>query len=369
MRLAWREMLRRPGRFVTAVVLLTLVAALLMLLGGLLDGLIARSTGAITAQPGRVVVFSSTAEKSFLRSRIDPATRSTIAAVPGVTRVGGLGVLQTGARVPGRGPRDLADVAVVGYQLQPSGVPGRPRTGEGYADRVLEHAGVRVGQRLLIGPARTPVRIVGMVDNVSYSGAGTVWVAPATWRATQNANKPSAAVGTDVFQVLVVDSTLPTADLARAIDRATGGATETVSIDDAANAVGGVRQQRTVFNQIIGVTIAIAVVVIALFFALLTVERTALYGVLKAIGARSRTLFAGVMVQALVVSAIAAAAGSALAVVFDAAIPAGTLPYQLVPGRLAFSAVALLIAAVIGSAFSLRRVLRVDPASAIGTSA
>ena len=53
----------------------------------------------------------------------------------------------------------------------------------------------------------------------------------------------------------------------------------------ASDAIGGVKQQGPVFNQIIGVTLVIAVVVVALFFALLTVERAGLYGVLKAIGA------------------------------------------------------------------------------------
>ena len=321
MKLALREMRRRPGRFVIAVVLLTLIASLLMLLGGLLDGLIARSTAAIEAQPGKVIVFSATAEKSFLRSRITPETRAAVTAVPGVTRVGGLGVLQAGARVPGNGPRDLADVAVVGYQLPPDGVPRAPAVGEGYADRVLERDGVREGQTLLVGPARTPVKIVGLVDDVSYSGSGTIWTSPATWRTVQNANKPNAAVALGVFQALVVDGTRSAGELARAIDRATDGTTETVSISDAADSVGGVRQQRSVFNQIIGVTIVIAVVVIALFFALLTVERTALYGVLKAIGARSRTLFGGVMLQAVVVAAIAAVLGGGLALVVRRAHP------------------------------------------------
>ena len=41
MRLALRELRRRPGRFATATVILTLIAVLLMFLGGLLDGLIA----------------------------------------------------------------------------------------------------------------------------------------------------------------------------------------------------------------------------------------------------------------------------------------------------------------------------------------
>ena len=101
-KLALREMRRRPGRFATAAVLLTLIAMLLMLLGGLLDGLIARSTGAIEAQRADLMVFSATAEKSFLRSRITPEIRAQVAAVPGVTGVGGIGVAQLGARVPGK---------------------------------------------------------------------------------------------------------------------------------------------------------------------------------------------------------------------------------------------------------------------------
>ena len=47
----------------------------------------------------------------------------------------------------------------------------------------------------------------------------------------------------------------------------------------------------------------------ALFFALLTVERIGLYGMLKAIGARSRTLFGGVVTQAIVVTVIASVIG------------------------------------------------------------
>ena len=156
--------------------------------------------------------------------------------------------------------------------------------------------------------------------------------------------------------------------VARRIDRATGDATATVSRAEAADAIGGVRQQRSVFNQIIGVTLVIAVVVVALFFALLTVERIGLYGMLKAIGARSRTLVGGVVAQAVVVALIAAAIGSGFALLLDRTLPPGTIPYLLLPSRVIISSVALVLAAVAGSAFSLRRLLRVDPASAIGRS-
>lgn len=370
MKIALIELRRRPGRFATATVILTLIAALLMLLGGLLDGLLNGATSAVEAQPGEVVVFSSTSESSFLRSRITPETRSAVEAVPGVRAVGGIGVAQLGARVPGNAPRDLVDVALFGYELAPDGVPDPPPPGEAYADRSLESGGVEKGMTIEVGPRRTPVKVVGWVDGLAYSGQGTLWAATDTWREVVNQNRPDAGVGDGVVQSLVVqvDRGADPSAVAADIDRATDGATDSLTLDAAVNAIPGVEQQSSTFNQIIGVTVVIAVIVVALFFALLTVERTALYGVLKAVGATSWTLFAGVVIQAVVVTAVAASIGAVAAIGLDLAVPPGGIPYTLVPIRVLSSVLFLLLAAVVGCAFSLRRVLRIDPASAIGSA-
>ncbi len=140
------------------------------------------------------------------------------------------------------------------------------------------------------------------------------------------------------------------------------------TISDAVDQIPGVTEQRATFNQILAVTVVIALVVIALFFALLTVERTALYGVLKAIGARSRTIFAGLVIQATAVTSIAAVVAAVTVTVLDLLIRPGSIPLALSAGRIVFSVAALLAAAVAGCAFSLRRILRVDPASALGSS-
>lgn len=369
MKIALLELRRRPSRFATATVILTLIATLLMLLGGLLDGLLDGSTSAVKAQPGDVIVFSDTSESSFLRSRISPETRARVEAVPGVAAVGGIGVAQLGARVPGNDPRDLVDVALFGYQLAPEGVPDPPGDGEAYADRSLESGGVEEGMTIEVGPQRTPVTIVGWVDGLAYSGQGTLWANEATWREVVNENRPDAGVGDGVFQSLVVQAEPGTdpAELARLIDRETGDATASLTLDDAVNAIPGVEQQSSTFSQIIGVTVVIATIVVALFFALLTVERTALYGVLKAVGATSRSLFAGVVLQAVVVTFVASSVGALLALGLDLAVPPGGIPYTLLPARILSSVVFLLVAAVVGCAFSLRRVLRIDPASAIGS--
>jgi len=221
-----------------------------------------------------------------------------------------------------------------------------------------------------LGPARTPVKIIGIVADLAYSGQGTLWASAQTWRDVQNANRPDARVGDGVFQAFVVtgDGSVSVSELAARIDAATLGSTTTLGIAAAANAQPGVKEQTSTFNQIIGVTIVIATVVVALFFALLVVERTALYGVLKAIGARTGTLFGGVVVQSVVVTLIACGIGAVLSVAFDLIVPPGSIPFTISVARILSSVAFLLFAAVIGCAFSLRRVLRIDPASAIGTA-
>jgi putative ABC transport system permease protein len=364
MKLALREMLRRPSRFITATVILTLVAALLMLLGGLLDGLLRSATGALRAQDGQAVVYSSAAQASFVRSRIDPATRAKVEQLDGITAVGGLGLVQVGARVPGNGPRDLAPVALFGYEIKPVGVPDPPPDGQAWADEILKASGVKQGMTIELGPARTPVEIVGFVSDTSFSGQGTLWASADTWRQVLAANRPDAQLASGVFQALVVQGD---SDIASRVDTATGGTTDSYTIDAAVNAIPGVSEQQGTFSQIIGVTIVIALVVIALFFALLTVERSAMYGVLKALGARSGTLFIGVVVQSLVVTFIASVIAAVLLVVLDIAIPPGSIPLYVTPARILLSSLLLTVAAVAGCLFSLRRVLKVDPASAIGT--
>jgi putative ABC transport system permease protein len=366
--LALKELRRRPGRFGVATVILTLIAILLMFLGGLLDGLTAGNTGAIRAQQADLIVYSATSQDSLVRSRIDPEQRRALEAVDGVETVGGLGSVQLGGRIEGRGLRDLVPVVLFGYQAASEGLPAPPiRPGEAWADDTLEAEGLEQGEVILIGPARSPVKVAGFVSDTRYAGQSTLWASLETWRKVQNENRPDARVTPGVSQALVVQAAgANSAGLATRIDEATGRTTSSLTESEAINALPGVAAQQSVFNQIIGLTVLIAIIVVALFFALITVERIGLYGVLKALGAGSGTLFAGVLLQAVIVTLIASVIGALAALALAALIPAGSIPFIATGARLAGSTFFLLLAAVIGCAFSLRRVLKVDPAQAIG---
>jgi putative ABC transport system permease protein len=370
MKLALRELRRRPGRFTGATLTVAVLSFLVLFLGGLLDGLYLGSTGAIRAQDADVFVYSSTSRDSFLRSRITPETRAAVEGVEGVDRTGGLGIALLGAAVPGE--TDLADVSVIGYELPPIGVPEPPAPGEAWADERLTGFGVDEGDTLLVGPAQIPITVVGFVQDTNYLLQGALWVQPETWREVQNASRPDAAVADDTFQVLVVQGQGDPADLAAAIDAATAdlgtGATSSLTKDEAELSLPGTAEQRSTFLFIIGATLAVVVAVVALFFALLTLERVPLYGVIKAIGGSSRQLFTGVVAQAIVVTLIGFVIGGGLAYVLAAAAPP-QVPLTLTPSRTVTTLVYLVICAVIGSLLSLRRVVRIDPATAIGSGA
>ena len=207
--------------------------------------------------------------------------------------------------------------------------------------------------------------MIGFVDDTRYAGQASLWASLDTWRDVLNDNRPGLNPGNTV-QALVVQTDGSAATVAAAIDAATDGATDTLTLEAATEALPGVAQQRATFNQIIGVTVAIALVVVGLFFALITVERTALYGILKAVGASNATLGIGLVTQAVVVTLFASAVGVAGSLALDALIPAGSIPFAVSLSRLVTSVALLLLASVAGSAFSLRRILRIDPASAIG---
>ena len=189
----------------------------------------------------------------------------------------------------------------------------------------------------------------------------------ATWRATVAASRPDLRVGDGVVQVLLATGAGSPAALAKRIDAASAHATHSLTRGEAILSIPGTKQQKATFLQIIFTTLAVAALVIGLFFSLLTIERTGLYGVLKALGSSTAQLFAGVVVQAVIVTAIALMVGGGLTLVLVAVAPA-SIPIELTLARSVFVIIGMFAASIAGSAISLRRVVRIDPASAIGTA-
>jgi putative ABC transport system permease protein len=366
--LAVRELFRVRRRFVAVGAALTLSAVLVLLLGGLLDGLTRGSTGLLRAQDGELVVYAADARQTLERSRLDPDDRDAVAQLDGVAGVAAFGAAVVTVAPPGvdvdDADADLLGVALVGYAEATGPVPA-PSDDGAIGDARLIEQGVEAGDDVAL-PGGATVTVTDTVRDIAYAGQASLWLPLDTWRELVTGTRPDTGLGEDgvnAFSVTLVPDADPGA-VAAAIDDTTG-TTETLTVDDAIAASPGIEQQTATFTAIIVATLVVAGLVVALFFALLTLERAPLYAVLKALGSTTREIAVGVATQAVIVALLAAATAGALTVGLAAVVPAG-IPVELLLSRALVAVGGLVTTAVIGSAVSLRRVTRIDPAEAIG---
>lgn len=140
--------------------------------------------------------------------------------------------------------------------------------------------------------------------------------------------------------------------------------TQTFTREGAIAAMPGVRQQQQTFGLIRAVTLGVALMVVALYLSFVTLERSPLYAVLKAVGASSRQLFGALLTQVTAMSDVAVVLAVLLAIGLTH-LPLG-VPAHLDRDHVIATALALRTVAGIAAALSLRRVVRIDPADALG---
>lgn len=373
MRLALSEIRRAPGRFSSIVAALALIVFLVLVLNALADGLYFGATGALRSAGADAYVFSDDGRLSLVRSALPETAREQVAGVEGVDEVGAVGtLLATGAVAGVDGELDLV---LFGYEPGLPGGPARavegrvPEPGEdGVAavDVELREDGVAIGDTLTFSGSATPIEVVGFVADASYQLQATVWTTLATWRSVIAEARPETQ-GTEpsvvAFALTVADGADPAtvaADLAAAVD-----GTETATRGAAVLAIPGVAQQQSTFRSIIITTFLVAGLVVALFFALLTLEKRNLLAMLKALGASTGYLGGGILAQAALATLAGLVLGGLLALGLSLVLPPD-LPALFRPQTAAVLVVATLLTGVTGAALSFRRVTRIDPAAALG---
>ena len=362
MMLSLNEIRRGKGRFASIIGALSLIVFLVLTLGALSDGLFFGATGAVRSTNATAYAFSPDAKGSLVRSSMTPAEVKEVEEAPGVAKASGVGVLLTS----GKGTADEYDLAVFGIDPTGAGVPttladGRlPNPGENGVAAVDQSLGVDIGETLTVGT--TSVEVVGITRDSAYQLQPTVWTTIDTWRTMRNEVRPEFTGVTDDVNAVAIET--ETGVTAEQIASETPDLT-VLSADATGLAIPGVEQQKSTLNSIIYTTLAVAGLVVALFFALIVLEKRELFAALKALGTPTRKLGAGVVVQALIASAIGVVIGALASRLLGAIVPE-EVPTLFRTETLVTIAIFTLVAGVVGAAFSLRRIARIDPATAIG---
>jgi len=339
-----RDLQFRRRQFAIAIVGAGLVFALLLILTGISAGFRTEAEGTVDAAGADAWVVPQGVEGPFSAASSLPAkTAAELRARPDVEDAAPLIALPNVAEVDG----ESLTVNVVGVAPQRLGAPGADegeplaRSGEAV---VGDATGAKPGSTLAV--AGTDFRVVGMVRDRTYlGGVPVVYVPLADAQALAYDGQPLAST------ILVRGS----------FDQPAPGLSALTAdgvVEDMLKPLEGATRVIDILRILMWI---VAAVIIGAVTYLSALERVGDFAVMKAVGGESRSMAAGLAVQAVLASLIAAALAAALALALRPIFP---LPVTIDSGAyLALAAIAGLVG-VVASFAALRRVLKVDPALA-----
>ncbi len=366
---ALRDLRFAKGRFTLMGAVVALLTGLVLFLYGLTGGLASDSTSALTGLPARDVVFGGPAV-SFSDSAISPGQQAAWQAAAGA-RPFGVSMTRLAAA-------DATSVSVVGVAptLAPPLLSGHaPGPGEVAVGAKLAagHA-LHLGQQVSLGAARLTVS--GITPNRSWGHAPTVWTDEPTWQHVAGATQPVALLvdqagteagtepGTEAgTKVGTEPGTEPDA---KALDAAQH--TKTVTLAAAEAGIDGYSAEQGSLTMIQLFLFAISALVAGAFFTVWTVQRKADIAVLKAIGASSAYLVRDALGQALILLLTGGALGAAAGAVGGTLLRGSGTPFALDPATVAVPLAAMVVLGLAGAALAVRRIVTVDPLTALGAS-
>jgi putative ABC transport system permease protein len=362
--LALQEIRRKKLQFGLISLIVGLVVYLLVMISALGTGLLSAMSGAVKSFNADLVVFSADSNNSFLRSELTADQRDATDELADTDRTGGVGYM---AATVQQGSA-TKEVALFGFQprsiAEPAVRSGRALQGVGeiLIDRSLSRSSdLKVGDQITIRNALIDYdfTVVGAVDEGKFLGLPSAYVVLDQWREMRY---PGHGEDAPVASVLLVQG--DTGDLGARIEADVPN-TSVLSKSDAISAIGGVTEQERVVMAIEFFGFVIGALVIGSFFFVLTMQRAYEIAIFKALGASSWYVFGQLVRQVVAVALVGVALGVSLALVTQAALPAD-IPLQITGSAFLTGGVSITIAALLGSLFSARQVVRVNPMSALG---
>jgi putative ABC transport system permease protein len=343
---ALRDLQWRKRRFVIAIVGTGLVFACTLVLTGLANGFDVEAERTFDSLGFDRYLIKEGAPGPFLGSAPFARTEvQTAARLSGVTAA--VPLVYGSTTVPDRGsPRN---VNVFGVPERGPGMPalsaGRAPSNPGeIAVSTTMHRGI--GQDLEIG-SRT-LRIVGLVDDSTALArqANVFLTVPGAQQLLFSGQALISSIG-----LRGIPATVPAG--LRAVDRA--GA-----VNDLVRALDGAKRAISLMAWLLWV---VAALIVGSMIYVSALERVRDFAVFKAVGVATRSILAGLAMQAVVVAVLAALIGGVLSVVLGPLFP---MRCDIPVAAFVLLPVIAVVIGLIASVAGLRRAVAVDPAIAFG---
>lgn len=361
--LAWKEIKHSKTRFALIIGVMILVSYLVYFLTGLAYGLAQDNRTSVDKWEADSIVLTDESNTNINMSMMTLEQAEEITADDTAL----LGLAPSVIRKEGEtGESSKVNVTFFGIKpnefIMPDVIDGRvfENDDEVVADISLnEEENIELGDTIQLAGSDKEVEIVGFTEKAKFNVAPVLYTTIPSYQEVRFEEADDSENGR-ISAVVVRDSSESLQDVVADSDELVA-----YSIGDYIFKIPGYSAQVLTFGLMIGFLIVIAAVVIGIFIYVLTLQKTSMFGVMKAQGISSGYIAKSVVAQTFLLSTIGVGIGLILTIITSFVLPA-TVPYSSNVLFIAGITALLIIVAVLGALFSVRTVVKIDPLEAIG---
>ncbi|MCM3670874.1 ABC transporter permease [Mesobacillus maritimus] len=337
MKMAWKEMKKNKARFLILGSIVFLISFLTFIISGLANGLSQDNAALIKDLPDGQFYLNEDADQNYTFSRIDRDTQADLLknhpdAVAFSIQMGFL-------HDETEKQQSVAFVTATDSKWFP-----KVNKGEVILDRSLEDEGMKIGDHLTNPQFSGHLTVKGFVDQKKFSHAPVAFI---------NKEDFQEMYRVDEMQlVFLPDANLKFSGL------------ESFSNSEFLNTIPSYKAEQMSLNMIVWFLVVISGLLFAIFFYMMNVQKLGLYGILKAIGMKTSSLFNMMWTQMVVITAIALTLATALSQIFNVLAPNG-MPFHLPLDTTFFLSLVFLLIGFIGATVSGIQIKKVQPLQAI----
>ena len=208
-------------------------------------------------------------------------------------------------------------------------------------DQTLADKGFKIGDILSLSQSDEKLKVVGIVESAKYNAS------PVLFSNNQTIEKLNPKLSKDKTNAIVIK------DL------------ESISISQFIKNLPGYKAQNLTLNFMIVFLFIISATVIGVFLYVITLQKTHLFGVLKAQGFTNGYLAKMVFAQTFILSLIGTIIGFLLTLLTGTFLPP-VVPIHFNLLTMLIYGIVLIIISLLGSLFSVLSIIKINPLKAIG---
>ncbi|MEL3972125.1 ABC transporter permease [Rossellomorea oryzaecorticis] len=338
MNIAWKEMKRNKVRFMILGSIIFLVSLLTFLISGLANGLSQDNASLIKSLPDGQFYMDEDADETYTFSRIDKKVQEDI--LHNHKGAAALSIQMSFLSDESGNRRSAAFVTSTDSPLFTN-----VKSGEVVLDRSLEEDGIKVGDTLTTAQYSGTLTVKGFVDQKKYSHAPVAYINREDFK--------------DIFRVEEMQLLFLPGDQPTEINRL-----DSFSKKEFLQTMPSYNAEQMSLNMMVWFLVVISGMLFAIFFYMMNVQKMGLYGILKAIGVKTSTLFKMMWTQMLVITMFALFLSVTCSQLFTMIAPDG-MPFNLTPEATIQLSLVFLVIGFIGATLSGIQIKKVEPLQAI----